>query len=39
MVGDKASPVVLKNSFKINNKDKIKNWFSQFGIKVQDNDQ
>lgn len=34
IVGDKASPIIMKNNFKANNKDNIKNWLKQFGIKV-----
>ena len=39
MTGEKASPVILKNSFKINNKNKIQDWLKQFGIRIHDNDQ
>ena len=35
IVGDKASPVILKNDFKLNNKVKLQDWLKLFGIKVK----
>jgi hypothetical protein len=35
-VGDKASSTILKNNFKLKNKDKIENWLNQFGIVVRE---
>ena len=34
-VGEKASPIILKNDFKLNNKLKLENWLRLFGIKVK----
>ncbi len=34
-VGDKGSSIILKNNFKLKNKEKIENWLNQFGIVVK----